>query len=126
MKLIKKNIIGELYYDVFQMNDGTRLDVETTKEKYESLSKPNPINPTIKNGIWKFSYSDRKYDTVSGRLENNTYAIDGNQCNIKLADKEFQVHIPGQEMIDDEITTKGLEIINEEIIKVDKKYGNRI
>lgn len=71
--MIKKhNIIGEQAWHVFE-KDGVEVKEECTIEEYGSLSLSNPVNPTKKDHAWKFSYKDWKYDTVSGRLEDNCY-----------------------------------------------------
>ena len=73
MSLSKANVIGEKYIHVFNMDDGSLKDVETTQADYEQLAQFNHRNPTIKDGVWSHSTSAHKLDTPSGNLENGVY-----------------------------------------------------
>lgn len=95
--LKKVNIVGNLYYHVFQNNnDSTFVKVETTEEEYKNLNKKNPFNPTMEGFTWKYSFGDYKYDTQSGKLEEGKYADNGDGyramvggvdiCNLKKVD----------------------------------------
>ena len=78
--LIKVNIIGMKYVHCFWKNDGTPVEVEITKEKYDQLGTSKNINPTMENAVWACSMGKRKVDTVSGDLEEGQYfeELDGN------------------------------------------------
>lgn len=76
-ELTQVQIIGDAYYHRFIMNDGSIKDVETTREDYEQLGTPAHKNPTIKSGVWESSFATKKFDTISGKLEDGQYATDG-------------------------------------------------
>ncbi len=79
MKLTQVNIIGNVYRDCFSLQD-VRAEEVTTKEKYESLVRPE------KDGqVWSYSYTDHLYDSASGSLENGQFAQDGDSLIVKIA-----------------------------------------
>jgi len=117
MELTKKNIIGSLYWDVFVMDDGSKIRVASTEKKYKGLAIKNPTNPTIKNGKWKYSYSANKYNTANGELENGMYGTEDNQHIVKLENK-MEAVIPLKEISNNTISQKGQEVINKNHIKL--------
>ena len=84
--LTKVNIIGEQAWHVFE-KDGVEVKEECTVKEYDELNSPNPKNPTKEDFVWKMSYKDWKYDTVSGRLEDNCYVEVGDRFIVKLEGK---------------------------------------
>lgn len=87
IKLIKKNVIGERAFHLFE-KDGVRIIEPCTLEEYDALGKPNPKNPTKDGYIWCHSYKTWLYDTPSGELEDNCYVLCGDQVFVKLVGKE--------------------------------------
>lgn len=51
-KLTKKEYLGEGYVHKFIHKNGEVKYVPCTKEEYDALALPNPINPTLKNYTW--------------------------------------------------------------------------
>lgn len=86
MKPTKCNIIGEQAWHLFKDKHGKVVLVECTVSEYESLSLPNPVNPTKKDCEWLASYKDWKYDTPSGRLERGRYVEVGDQILVHVDD----------------------------------------
>lgn len=84
--LKKVNKIGERAFDVFEMDDKTINFVESTPEKYALLANHNPINPTIKDGKWLYSFKKNHYDTPSGELEENCYVEENEKWLVKHQD----------------------------------------
>lgn len=119
MKLTKKNIIGSLYWDVFEMEDGSKKRISSTEKKYKGLAKKNPTNPTIENGRWLYSYSDWKYDTKNGELEDGTYGTDHGCHIVKLKDR-IETIIPLNELSNNIISEKGQDIIEDNYIRLNK------
>ena len=62
------------------MDDGSFVEKEITEDEYTNLG-----SPSILGGTWIHSYSDHKYDTLSGRLEDGYYAEEGGGKLVKLA-----------------------------------------
>lgn len=92
MKPLQKiNIIGDAYFHIFQMQDGSQQERETTQAEYAQLGKPNPTNPTIAGGVWMGSQSRRKYDSESGRIEKGQYAVDGDELHTCVVDGQITV-----------------------------------
>ena len=76
MALNKVNIIGEQAWHVFVDENGNKVQEECTLDEYDALAEKEPINPTKKGFTWSHSYKDWQYNTPSGRLEDNCYAIE--------------------------------------------------
>ena len=115
MKLGKANIIGNVYFHRFRMKDGSIKEVECTQGEYEALASPNPTNPTIKNGAWVMSYSNYKYDTPSGTLEDGMYADNGTTYAVKLAGKA-QADVEKGEITKDALSAKALLAVQYDFI----------
>ena len=75
MILIKVNPIGIWYWHRFKLSDGTLKLAETTKADYDQLKNPNFIIPEMAGTIWDSSFSNVKYDTVNGLLNEGEYAV---------------------------------------------------
>ena len=78
MALTKVNIIGQKYYHRFFNKDTNEyFETETTQADYEQLGQSNPTNPTTaKPGFeWEFSGKRLKFDTTSGDIEDDQYAV---------------------------------------------------
>lgn len=91
MNLKKVNVVGNIYQHFFIMKNGEIKKIECTQEQYRFLEMPNAKNPTVKNGIWDRSYVNYRYDTVSGDLEDGTYAESGDVYAVKIAGKQKDV-----------------------------------
>lgn len=83
MALTKVNIIGKKWVNVFKMNDGTTKLKEITEDAYAKLAITNPVNPTIKDGVFLGAYGGLKFDTVSGDLEAGMFYQNGNDVRYK-------------------------------------------
>lgn len=84
ISLKKVNIIGEMFFHIFQDDKGNEIEIETTEADYRQLGQPNPINPTREGCIWLGSKSEYKYDTPTRRIEECCYADNGNDYRIKV------------------------------------------
>jgi hypothetical protein len=102
--LKKLNIVGEIFFHVFKDKDGKLIEVETTEEDYRQLGKKNPKNPTKEGCTWHHSYSDYKYDSASGRMEDGTYADNGNGYRI-LVNGVHECALEKSVIVADKITT---------------------
>jgi hypothetical protein len=78
-KLQEIQIIGELFFHIFRMDDGSFVEVETDEAGYKALGMKDAINPTINGGVWVRAYSTRKYNTPDFKLTKGQFAID-NGC----------------------------------------------
>lgn len=88
--LIKVNVIGMKYVHCFKKNDGTFIELETTKEDYEQLATTEHINPTMEDAVWYGSMGKRRVDTTTGDLEYGQYFQDITSVVAKLGDgKEY-------------------------------------
>lgn len=72
-QLEKVNVIGMKYVHCFIMDNGTKIEIETTKEDYDQLGGVNPSIPTISGGTLHLSLGRRKVDTPSGNLSPGQY-----------------------------------------------------
>ena len=99
MNLVKVKIVafgdtdGARYADVFQAPDGTTKEIESTMEAYKALGQLNPKNPTLEGHRWVQSYSDHRYNTATGRLEDGMYSEEGANDHyiVKLNGTQFTV-----------------------------------
>lgn len=112
--LTKLNIIGELFFNVFEDSNGNKLEEETTKEFYTQLRNPNPTNPTKDGYTWKYSYSDNKYDSQSGRLEDKTYADNGEHYII-LVNGVLECGLPKTDIVDNKILQSKIDSMVAEV-----------
>ncbi len=72
VQLTKVHIIGTQYLDIF--DDGT--EVQSTAAAYHALALPHPVNPKKAGANWVVSVERPLYDTPSGNLDDNEYAVD--------------------------------------------------
>lgn len=87
------NIIGDKYVHVFYSADNL-LEIECTKEEYEALGLPNAGQPTPPKGYtWASSHIRKKFDTLSGDLEDGQYADYDSEQGVAV-DKKM-VKLPG-------------------------------
>ena len=92
MELNKVNIVGDKFVHVYKNDIGEILEVECTENDYLSI-KQNGV-PTKKGYVWEHSVKRPKYDTPSGNIEDNQYALYGNTDKyfVKLPEKiEFEI-----------------------------------
>ena len=82
IELTKLNIVGEWFYHTFEDSEGNLIQEETTEEDYRQLATPEHIDPKKDGYKWKYSYSDYKYDSPSGKMEDNTYADNGEHYRV--------------------------------------------
>ncbi len=72
MSLTKINKIGERHYHVFSVK-GERIEVDCTREDLDAVNS-NKLIPTLEGGEWFCSGTTNVYDTVSGRMEEDTFS----------------------------------------------------
>lgn len=66
---------GAYYAHIFRhIEDDTMLVVETTMEEYKGLAVDGVPSEIPAGYKWHCSFSDNRYDTPSGRLEEETFA----------------------------------------------------
>lgn len=111
--LTKVNIVGEKFFHVFEMEDGSIQQIETTKEDYKQLGTPEHIDPTIENGRWLRSYIRPKYNTVDGNIHEKEYVDDGQKLYLIVDGNEL--YAKREEVVDDKIETL---IVNDAITKM--------
>src|SRR3990167_9781372 len=85
MQLKKVNIIGMIYRNRFQKQDGTIVEVEISEEEYKNGKKR-----TLDGAVWIGAYGNYRYDTPSFNLEDGTYADNNaNEFSVKIAGKQY-------------------------------------
>ena len=98
MRLKKIKIIGKLFFDVF--TNGSREDIEITEEDYKKLER-SERTPSKSSKKWSFSYADNKYDTSSGRFEEDCYYELTDNFVVRSGGYEFDV--PKDKIVNNEI-----------------------
>lgn len=69
------NIIGKKYVHVFRRSDGVLIEQETDAADYFQLGQPNPVNPSLPDCVWLNSHERQLFDTPSGDIEDDQYAV---------------------------------------------------
>lgn len=100
---------GGAHYHVFRnLKDGSKLIERTTVEQHNLQKGPGGAehNPKKDGYEWVCTYGNYEYDTPSGRLEPNTYAIDGEKALVNTTEMEdgFAVSLPKTSVVDDKIS----------------------
>lgn len=124
IQLTKITPIGEKFFHIFEMNDGSTQEVETTEENYRQLGISNPVNPTIENGIWKNSYARIKYSSTTGDIENNQYADNGDGYITKIGN--YFIQTSKEEITEDKIQQSIVDEAIEKIDTLNAKYNTTL
>lgn len=99
-KLKKAEIIGMVYYDVFRKPNGELQMVACSQKDYEDLAKKNAKQPKHPIGVWEYSYANYRYNTLSGDLEDDMYADNGDMYAVKLKNAP-QKEVPKEKIKND-------------------------
>jgi hypothetical protein len=117
-----KTMTGGAHYHIFRnLKDGSIL-LERTTAEHHALQKQkggSVYNPKKDGYEWVATYGDHEYDTPSGRLEANTYAIDG---SVALVKTEYMgqlqsIKVPATDIVDGKITTEKVQVAIDKIVK---------
>ena len=117
IELTKINVIGERFFHVFEDSDGNTVEEETTEDDYRQLGTDAPVNPVKEGHVWKLSFSDHKYDTVSGRMEEGCYAENGEKYKV-MVNGILECQLDKSEIVDHKISAVKIESLKAELLSI--------
>lgn len=87
IKLSEAKPVGEWCYHTYKINNEYFVK-ECTEKEHSDLGLPNAKPPKLPDGaVWVNSSKGTRFDTASGFIENNQYAVIGISRVVKISGK---------------------------------------
>lgn len=101
-KLTEITPVGSSYFHQYQLN-GEFYNVECTQAEYEALGLKGATAPSLPNGaVWVNSFAGIKFNTASGRIENNQFCAAGSLQAVKLPGKPVG-YVTSEKVVNNEL-----------------------
>lgn len=95
VRLQKVEIVGQGYFHTFQRGNGSQYVQEITEAQYNAYVGKDaviPIGPE-EGSVHYNAFKGPKFNTKSGRLEDNQYFIEGGNAFVKFSDTNLYLRI---------------------------------